>query len=149
MTLAFLSSHFPTWPKTAGEKFKYLKNKKSFKKHFSTFWIVLEAVIGWFSPKLFVFSPKEDIFVALETDWINSSSCSSCQIFCNIWSLMCENIYFFLEEICTLVKGILLALTPIGGSIFEFQGEKPNFAAFVCCFCKSTSISPAGIFSSE
>ena len=36
-TLAFLSSCFPIWPKMAGEKFKYLKNEKSFKKHFSTF----------------------------------------------------------------------------------------------------------------
>ena len=100
------------------------KIKKNFKKHFWTFWTVLEAVIGGFSPKVFVFFPKEDIFVALETDWSNSSSCSSFQIFCNIWSLMCENIYFSPEEICTLVQGILLALTPIGGSIFEFHDKK-------------------------
>ena len=31
ITLAFLSSsHFPTWPKKSVEKFRYLKNKKSF-----------------------------------------------------------------------------------------------------------------------
>ena len=59
---------------------------------------------------------------------------------------MCENTYFSPEELCTLVQGILLALTPVGGNIFEFQGGKPNFAALVFCFCKSTSVSPADFF---
>ena len=59
---------------------------------------------------------------------------------------MCENTYVFPEELCTLVQGILLALTPIGGNIFEFQGGKPNFAALVCRFCTSLSVSPAVFF---
>ena len=52
---------------------------------------------------------------------------------------MCENTYVFPEELCTLVQGILLALTPIGGNIFEFQGGKPNFAALVssCLFVQA------------
>ena len=145
--LAFLSSCFPTWPKMAGEKFKYLKIKKSFKKHFSTFWSAPEAVIGGYSPsKVFFFFQKESNFVALEIDWSNSSIC---QIFCNVWSLMCENTYFFQEEICTLAQGILLAPTPIDGNIFEFQDGKPNFAALFGCFCKGRSISPRDVFSSE
>ena len=62
---------------------------------------------------------------------------------------MCENTYFFQEEICTLAQGILLALSPIGGNIFEFQDGKPNFAALVGCFCKDMSFSPADGFSLE
>ena len=30
LTLAFLSSHISTWLKKEGQKFKYLKNEKSF-----------------------------------------------------------------------------------------------------------------------
>ena len=30
LTLAFLSSRFPKWPKKSGQKFKYLKNEKRF-----------------------------------------------------------------------------------------------------------------------
>ena len=59
---------------------------------------------------------------------------------------MCENIYVFQEEICTLVQGILLALAPTDGNIFEFQGGKPNFVALVCRFCTSLSVSPADFF---
>ena len=31
LTLAFLSSHFPTWPKNSGQKFKYIQNEIRFK----------------------------------------------------------------------------------------------------------------------
>ena len=63
-----------------------------------------------------------------------------------MWYLTCENTYIFLEEIFTLLQGILLALTQIDSNSFTFQSGKPNFAALVFCFCKSASFSPRNIF---
>ena len=47
----------------------------------------------------------------------------------------------------TLEQDILVALTPISANIFEFQGDKINFATFFCCFCKNATFSPAGVLS--
>ena len=37
LTLAFLSSHFPTWPKKSGQTFKYLRTKSEIKNIFIIF----------------------------------------------------------------------------------------------------------------
>ena len=96
------------------------------------------------------FFPGDDIFVALKIDWKNSSSS---HIFCNMRSLMCEKrlrfpspkILLYYIEIYSLLQEILLAAAPICVSSFEHQSDKLNFAFLPCCFCQSTSFSPAGL----
>ena len=86
----------------------------------------------------------EKIFVALKSD---CKSSYSFQIFCMIWSLMCNTTYFFtalkihffsLVETCALVQeALLLAQALFNGHRSEFQDGQLDFVAIFWSFVRA------------